>query len=217
MLRQRQYGFSPLTSTALLGLAGAATTLGAMPELLTPLNPAQFAPMVLLGAAAWLRRWRDRRMIARLRSLRMTVSLPMPPARMQGAALVFKASGPGRWYALRDGWQVELRRDGPTDRPWQIVLIRDDQTDPVLPLAAATSLDMLLSLTRSLLSGVPDSTLTGLLDCDLSFPLPRGAPTNGILAMAEGGYALGVAGGFSAIGTELAESLLRGSTVPAAL
>jgi hypothetical protein len=35
--------------------------------------------------------------------------------------------------------------------------------------------------------------------------------------MAEGGYALGVAGGYSAIGTELAESLLRGSTVPAAL
>ncbi|MDB5369469.1 MAG: hypothetical protein JWP20_1027 [Roseomonas sp.] len=218
MPQQRQYGFSLLTSTALLGITGAATVLGAMPELTTLPDLVGAAPLALLGAAVWLRRRREHRIAARLRNLRLTVTLPMPPAGMRGDTLVFQPAGHRAWCAPCGAWQIEMERDGGPDLPWHLSLARRDGTMDPLPLAHAASLDAMLTLARRLLPGMVPPPLAGLLDGDLSFPLlglPDGAG-RGIMALAEGGYALQAAEGCRAIAPELAEILLcRGNTVPA--
>lgn len=216
MPRPRQNGFSLLTATGLVGLAGWGVALGAVPELAGTPDPWGAAPLAVLGLAAWMRRRREQRIAARLRDLRISVCLPAAPAAgLRDQELAFSLAGQGCWHARRAGWQVELRQQAATALGWHLSLIRLDCTDPALPLAAAASLDALLRLSRGLLAGMEQPGLRELLDCDLAFPLP-GLAAAGITALAEGGFALHEAEGCRAIAPEQAEALLlRGSVVTA--
>jgi hypothetical protein len=217
MTRPRQDGFSLLTATGLVGLAGWGVALGTVPELSGMPDPWGAAPLAVLGLAAWARQRRERRIAARLRDLRISIRLPVAPAGLRDEELIFRPAGRGCWRARRAGWQAELRQVAAMPLGWQISLTRLDCADPALPLAAAGSLDALLRLSRGLLSRMDQPGLRELLDCDLAFPL-QGlvAGEAGITALAEGGYALREPEGCRAIAPEQAEALLlRGSTVPA--
>ncbi len=217
MTRPRQNGFSLLTATGLIGLAGWGAVMGAVPELTTVPDPWAAAPLAVLGAAAWLRRRRDDRVADRLRDLRISVRLPMPPTGLRDEELVFRPAGRNCWRACRGGWQAELRQVDTGPLHWQFGLARLDHTDPVLPLATTASLGTLLHLSRGLLPGMDQPGLGELLDCDLSFPLVGlTAGEAGITALAEGGFALRDRDGSRAIGAEQAEALLlRGSALVA--
>lgn len=217
MTRPRQNGFSLLTATGLVGLAGLGAALGAAPELATLPDPWGAAPLAVLGLAAWLRARRERRIAARLRGLRISVTLPMPDGGLREEALHFQPHGRACWQARRQGWRVELQRWEAETLCWRISLARLDSADPALPLASAASLDALLRLARGLLPGMAQPGLAELLDCDLAFPLPGFARgESGITALAEGGYALRAPDGCRAVAPEQAEALLlRGSAVAA--
>jgi hypothetical protein len=215
MPQRRQYGPSLLSSTALLGIAAAGAALGAMPGL--PVSPLGLVPLAVLGAAGWLHHRRDRRIAARLRDLRLSVTLPIPPTTMAGHVLDFRATGPGRWQAGREGWGVSIHHTSNGDLPWQLNVHHPGED--AQPIATAASMDAMLSVARSLLPAMAANPgQASLLDCDLSFPL-HGLSQEGrdrLTALAEGGYALEVADGCLAVAAQQAELLLcRGGTVPA--
>jgi hypothetical protein len=112
MPQQGQFGFSLLTSTALIVLAGSGAVLGALPGPSVASPPLALAALPLLGAACWLRRRRESHAARRLRDLRLTVTLATAPAGQSEAELAFQAAGPGHWRAWRGDWQVELRQGG---------------------------------------------------------------------------------------------------------
>lgn len=216
MPKQRHNGFSLLTSTVLIAAAGAGAMLGAMPDLPAAPTPLTLVSLPLVGAALWLRRLREHRIAARLRHLRLSVSLPMPPGAPLEGVLAFRPIGSGLWQARRDGWQINLRQDSST-MAWQLLLARLDNAEPALPLATAATLDALLRLARGLLWTMTEPGLVTLLDCDLCFPLPAPiTPEESIIALAEGGYALQGREGCCALAAGLAEQMIRrGSAVPA--
>ncbi|MBO1076062.1 hypothetical protein [Roseomonas marmotae] len=212
---QRQHGFSLLTSTALIALAGAGAALGALPGLAVP-QPWAAAPLPLFGLALWLRQRQERRIAARLRGLRIRVALPIPPESLGGEALAFQPGG-GLWRARRQGWQIDLRH-GEGELAWQLLLARLDSPQPAQPLASAGSLDALLRLARGLLPRMAEPGLASLLDCDLCFPL-SGLDRQGgaVTALAEGGYALLGPEGCRAVIPAWAEGMIRrGGMVSAA-
>jgi MYXO-CTERM domain-containing protein len=213
MLQRRPFGFSLLTSTALIGLAGSGAMLGAMPQVSVSPDPSWAAASLgLLGFTAWLRRRREGRIAARLRGLRLTVTLPVPAPCSPETFLLLTPGGAGAWRGHRGSWQVELRQRE-EDARWQWLLAELNSAAPPQLLADAASLDELLRLARGLVPAVGAPALSALLDCDLCFPLPGWTHGGtGILALAEGGYALQDAEGSQAVGAALAEHLIRRSS-----
>lgn len=211
--QQRQDGFNPQTSAALIGLAGTGALMGVLPGLPLAPSPMGLAPLPLFAAFLWLRLRREGRVALRLRRLRLHVALPATPAGMPEQALAFRAVETGCWQAQHGGWQVELRQ-GSGALAWQLVLTRLHGAEPPMPLVGAATLDALLRLGRGLLPRMGEPGLAALLDRDFHFPL---AGASEITMLAEGGYALREGEACRAIAAEMAEGLIRrGKAVPAA-
>jgi hypothetical protein len=217
MPQWRQYGPNILTSVALLGVAGAGAALAGVPgQAPTAIS---LLPLAAIGATAWWHHRRDRRLAARLRHLRLAVTLPAPPAAMNDQVLAFHLVAPHHWQARREGWQVSICHTPRSDLPWQLCVQPAGLAMRPRPVATAASMNAMLLLARGLLPGMASTGgEANLLDCDLTFPVAGFSRTGGdcLTALAEGGYALQVAHGCLAVAPERAERLLcRGDVIAA--
>lgn len=163
---------------------------------------------LLLGGAAWVL-WRRGR---RPRPGLAPQWQPRPGmAAWDGLRLL--ATAPGIWQGRRGAWSLELRCDGPAERPWRLQLRRGDRPAEVLPLGQGSRLADALAASRHLRapSGQPLAR-PPVLDCDLEFALPHGSR---LIALAEGGFALQDPMGLRGISAGAADILLQGGRVGA--
>lgn len=212
----RQDGTARLGSTALLGIAGTGAAFGALQGLMP--DPSVLLPLALAGVAAGVHRWRDRQIAARLKGLKLSVTLPTVPDTVASPGLTFLAQGPGLWGAQHQDWQLSILWAEGQGLPWQLQLQHArGLMPPALPSAA--SLDALLALSRGLLVDHAATRPAAMMDCDLFFPLAglSSGGEDGLIALAEGGYALQLGDSCSAVGADLAELLLcrRGAVASA--
>lgn len=213
--------FSPLPALAVLGAAGIGARLGGMPDFSPLAAPLPLASLSLMaGVAGWMW-WRNRGPSGRFAGLKLELRpLAVRPAQPEGLLRFSSASSRG-WQARQGAWCLELMRGSTAEAGWSLVLRPARFAHRQWLLAHAATLDGLLNLARRLASrpglALPEEApdVAAWLEGDFEFVLPLARQR--IMALAEGGYALGRAAAWHAISPQAAASMLaQGCPVPTA-